>query len=85
MKIEVVKCPCCGGSIGALDREGMVECNYCSSNLVIKLNNNPNDPKHKIIVEEAKPKEESNPFEEFGNTIKNESNGIEINDSDLPF
>ncbi len=58
MKIEVVKCPCCGGSIGALDREGMVECNYCSSNLVIKLNNNPNDPKHKIIVEEAKPKEE---------------------------
>ena len=53
MKIEVVKCPCCGGSIGALDREGMVECNYCSSNLVIKLNNNPNDPKHKIIVEEV--------------------------------
>ena len=28
---------------------------------------------------------ETNPFEEFGNNIKSESNGIEIQDSDLPF
>ena len=30
-------------------------------------------------------RKETNPFEEFGNSIKNESNGIEIQDSDLPF
>lgn len=30
-------------------------------------------------------RKETNPFEEFGNSIKNESNGIEISDSDLPF
>ena len=28
---------------------------------------------------------ENNPFEEFGKNIKSEGNGIEINDSDLPF
>ena len=28
---------------------------------------------------------ETNPFEEFGNNIKSEGNGIEISDSDLPF
>ena len=28
---------------------------------------------------------ETNPFEEFGNSIKDEGNGIEISDSDLPF
>ena len=28
---------------------------------------------------------ETNPFEEFGNNIKSEGNGIEIQDSDLPF
>lgn len=28
---------------------------------------------------------ETNLFEEFGNSIKNEGNGIEIQDSDLPF
>jgi len=58
MKVEVVKCSCCGGPIGALDHEGMVECNYCNSNLLVKLNNNPNDPKHKLVVEQVKPKEE---------------------------
>jgi single-strand DNA-binding protein len=30
-------------------------------------------------------KKETNPFENFGNSIKSEGNGIEINDSDLPF
>lgn len=30
-------------------------------------------------------RKETNPFEEFGNNIKSEGNGIEINDSDLPF
>jgi len=30
-------------------------------------------------------RKETNPFEEFGNNIKNEGNGIEISDSDLPF
>ena len=37
------------------------------------------------ILGEAKPKEESNLFEDFGNNIKSEGNGIEISDSDLPF
>jgi single-strand DNA-binding protein len=30
-------------------------------------------------------RKETNPFEEFGNNIKSEGNGIEISDSDLPF
>ena len=30
-------------------------------------------------------RKETNPFEEFGNNIKSEGNGIEIQDSDLPF
>lgn len=39
------------------------------------------------LVGEPKPKEEKNPFEEFGNSIKTESNfeNIEITDDDLPF
>lgn len=30
-------------------------------------------------------KEEVNPFEEFGNNLKSQGNGIEINESELPF
>ncbi len=55
MKVEVVKCPCCGGSFGALKNEGLYECNYCSSNLMVKLD--PNNPNQKLIVEEVKQKE----------------------------
>ena len=39
------------------------------------------------IVSVPKPKEETNPYEDFGNSIKTESNfeEIKIEDSDLPF
>lgn len=38
------------------------------------------------VISEAKPKEESNPFEEFGKSIKTEvQDQIEITSDDLPF
>ena len=39
------------------------------------------------LTSEPKPKEETNPFEDFGNSIKTESNFEQINitDEDLPF